>query len=260
MKRLLLHVACMCIFASLCASSCMTGNKSLPLAFRTHECVSEPEWPEAILLEQCWDQSTELWQPMSGFPWPKQQSEAHTCTRWLQVDQPVSNWTINAALKLTNGGSLPYRRHAAIWPSPALPETLCFSFTVDVMTERKSMQSKQQDELQFKTLMWRRLTETQRVLHTFSSAFGIHRKRFLSCLTETWLRLRKKILIDFSCVLSTDCGRPSLTPLPGWLLHISCTGHKVDCDIFSTPTEKEEDITPACDLRDDRILHHVIKW
>lgn len=98
MKSLLFHVACMCVFVSLCASSCMTGNKSLPLAFGVHECVSKPEWLEALWLEQCWDQSVELWQPMSGFLWPKQQNEAHTCTRWLQVDLLASNWTINAAL------------------------------------------------------------------------------------------------------------------------------------------------------------------
>lgn len=167
MKRLLLHVACVCVFVCLCASSCMTGNKSLPLAFGVHEWVSEPEWPEALSLEQCWDQSAELWQSMSGFPWPRQHIEAHTCTRWLQVDLPASNWTINAALSslmeavcLTDA-MLPFGRR---WPY------LYFSITVEVMTLWKAMQNKKQDKLQSKSLMLHR--------DALSCAFGIYWKHF----------------------------------------------------------------------------------
>lgn len=110
-KRLVLNVACMCVVVCLCASSRTACNKSLLLALGAHKCVSEPVWPGALSLEQCWDQSADFWQPMSGFTWPEQQSEAHTCTRWLQVNLPASNWTINAALCLLM---------AAVWLGDAM--------------------------------------------------------------------------------------------------------------------------------------------
>ncbi len=123
-----LHVAR--LYLCMCVSLCTKCNKSPWALVAERWSLRAGEAPGVSCSRTMWRSKSssltaEDWLPMAGSP-----KEAHTCSRWLQVDMPASNWTINTTLRLLmaavclSDATLPFGRRQESSPHGLHDDTL----------------------------------------------------------------------------------------------------------------------------------------